>query len=199
MAVHDKPGLREVKKRRTQEALSAAALRLFASRGYDATTVEDIAAAAEVAPRTFFRYFATKEDVLFADQETEDQLAARALGARRSGEGLGPALRRMVRELPAPSEPDAKLRQRIRLILSTPALLARATQVLAASQKRLGHALAGPKASRVERRRGRMLMGAYVGAYLAGLMAQVEAGERLDLAATAKEVLRLMPRPARGL
>ncbi|MFC9973178.1 TetR family transcriptional regulator [Spirillospora sp. NPDC127200] len=61
------PGLRELKKARTKAAIQREAVRLFREQGYDATTVEQVAAAAEVAPSTVFRYFPTKPDLVFAD------------------------------------------------------------------------------------------------------------------------------------
>lgn len=62
-----KVGLRERKKAKTMASVQAHALRLFRENGYHATTVEQIAEAAEISPSTFFRYFATKEDVVIID------------------------------------------------------------------------------------------------------------------------------------
>ncbi|MBO1768345.1 TetR family transcriptional regulator [Allobranchiibius sp. GilTou38] len=60
----EEPGRREANKRATREALQQAADRLFAEQGYEQTTVRDIAAAAKVTPRTFFRYFGGKEELI---------------------------------------------------------------------------------------------------------------------------------------
>ena len=67
MEVAGLSGLRERKKAKTHQAIQEAALRLFRAQGYESTTVEQIAAAAEVSPSTYFRYFPTKEDVVIHD------------------------------------------------------------------------------------------------------------------------------------
>jgi len=81
------PNRRERKKLETRRALEQAALRLFGERGYEQTTVEDIAEAAQVAVRTFFRYFSSKQDVLFGDVVTDRVVRLRTeLAARASTE-----------------------------------------------------------------------------------------------------------------
>ena len=72
-------GLRDRKKARTRDAISGAAIALFLQRGYDAVSIAEIAAAADVSRRTLFAYFPTKDDLVlhrFADHEDE---AARVL------------------------------------------------------------------------------------------------------------------------
>jgi AcrR family transcriptional regulator len=61
-------GLRERKRRETAELIKQAAIRLFIAKGYDATTLDDIAAAANISRRTFFHYFKSKDDILLTTQ-----------------------------------------------------------------------------------------------------------------------------------
>jgi AcrR family transcriptional regulator len=74
------PGRRQRRRNRTRNALMQAALRLFAERGYDATTIEDITDAADVAPRTFFHYFASKDEVLFGGQDDRREALIQRFG-----------------------------------------------------------------------------------------------------------------------
>jgi AcrR family transcriptional regulator len=89
-------GLRERKKRETREALARAGLQLFVERGYDATTLADIADAAGVSTRTIFAYFPGKEDLLFASFETMNQALEQALAERPEGQDALAALREFI-------------------------------------------------------------------------------------------------------
>jgi AcrR family transcriptional regulator len=74
--VGDGLGLRERRRVRTKLMVQAEALKLFADKGYEQTTIDDIAHAAAMSPRTFFRYFPTKEDVVLWDEYDDRPLAA---------------------------------------------------------------------------------------------------------------------------
>lgn len=117
--------LREAKKVATREALQAAALRLFAERGYAATSCADVAAEAGVSPATLFRYFPTKEDLVLHD--VYDPMIAEAVRARPTEEGPVTATRRALVELLAGFDEEAMgpVRQRTALVLGEPALRAR--------------------------------------------------------------------------
>ncbi|MFI6731780.1 TetR/AcrR family transcriptional regulator [Nonomuraea sp. NPDC050451] len=139
-------GLRERKKQRTRRALIEAALRLFDEKGFDETTLAEIAAEADVSTRTFFSYFASKEDVVFYDSARKMELAAATLAARAPGESPGDVLLRIVEDsltwLTTYEEltfEDAELR--IRLVLKEPTLRARALVMLLESQTTLARAL----------------------------------------------------------
>ncbi|MER5768272.1 TetR family transcriptional regulator [Streptomyces sp. NPDC001985] len=91
-------GLRERKKRLTRDGLVRAALELFIAQGYERTTVDEIADAVEVSQRTFFRYFASKEEVAFAIQSQVESHFQTALSRRPPEEGPFEAMRNAVLE-----------------------------------------------------------------------------------------------------
>jgi len=86
-------GLRERKKLQTRQAIHTAAMRLFAERGFEATTIAEIAAAADISPRTFFAYFPSKEEVVFAKFEPAFEDFDRTLSERAPGTTALEALR----------------------------------------------------------------------------------------------------------
>ncbi|MFV0136224.1 TetR family transcriptional regulator [Streptomyces sp. HMX87] len=125
------PGLRERKKQRTRDALLRAALELFTERGYEETTVDDIAAAVDVSQRTFFRYFASKEEAAFFVARLAEARFVDAVRGRPPGETPFEALRQALVEswdgIGAAIEQLVPLDLHMRfyrVVESTPALLA---------------------------------------------------------------------------
>jgi AcrR family transcriptional regulator len=135
-------GLRERKKLKTRRSIQEHALRLFQEQGYEATTVEQIAEAAEVSPSTFFRYFPTKEDTVLTDEY--DPLILEALRAQPPELSPAEALRNVLRELIGEmlSADRQRILDRSRLMLSVPALRARQWEQTKATQERIVEALA---------------------------------------------------------
>jgi AcrR family transcriptional regulator len=132
---------RERKKAQTRQRLQEQALRLFVERGYEATTVEQISAAAGVSHMTFFRYFPTKEDAVLND--SYDPLLVAAIRARPHTEHPVARIHGAVREgLGAIYAADREaLLVRVRLTLRTPALRARLWENQVATRDLLAAAL----------------------------------------------------------
>lgn len=107
-----KLGLRERKKQQTRETIARAALRLFAERGYDETTLADIADAADVAPRTIFGYFESKEDILLCEERGFLSELKRRLDERPPGTTTVDAIREFLSAIEHPDE-EAKLRKKV--------------------------------------------------------------------------------------
>jgi AcrR family transcriptional regulator len=172
-------GLRERKKAKTRRTIQEQALRLFAEQGYEATTVEQIAEAAEVSPSTFFRYFPTKEDVVL--QDDYDPLLAAALAAQPPDVPILTALRNMFRAAFGliPGAEQDEILTRSRLQLRIPALRARVMENVFTTMELLSGAIG----RRTGRDPGdlmvRTLSGATMGALIPALYAWTESdGER---------------------
>jgi AcrR family transcriptional regulator len=100
------PGLRERKKQRTRETIARAAHELFAERGYHATTLPDIAEAADVSTRTIFAYFPSKEDILFSDFAVMKEALAQALAERPEGQDALETVRQFILSLHGAEKSD---------------------------------------------------------------------------------------------
>jgi AcrR family transcriptional regulator len=149
-------GLRERKKQEAQAELERVALALFAKRGFDAVTVDEIAAAADVSRRTFFRYFPTKEDVFFSRRRAQMDELARLLAAPEAGETAFQTVRRALLLL-ADGEQA--------ILSGAPALVARDLEWDRRAERAFAEALeAGTKRDETSRRRARVCAGALVGA-----------------------------------
>jgi AcrR family transcriptional regulator len=148
-------GLRERKKRRMYETVSEIAIELFLEKGFDAVSVAEVAAAAEISKPTLFRYFPAKEDLVLhriADHETE---SARVVAGRAEGESVVGALRAHFLAGLARRDPVTGLNDHPRvlafhrLLYGTPSLVARMYGHLERSEEALAEALGGGLDARV--------------------------------------------------
>jgi AcrR family transcriptional regulator len=142
-------GLRERKKLATRLALHEAALRLVAERGLDAVSVDDIAARADVSPRTFFNYFSTKDDAVVGLDPTAPQHLAEQFAARPADETPVAAIRAVHREMAAEMAQEPELWPlRMKVIDAHPALMTRLIAGFGESERVLAAAIAERTGSR---------------------------------------------------
>jgi AcrR family transcriptional regulator len=154
--------LRESKKRETKQRLSDVATTMFFARGFDAVTIEEIAAAANVSKPTVFNYFARKED-LFLDREDDvKRLLREAVGERAKGQSPIDALRRLVDRLRDEKHPFARIDSQTvgwwRVVAASPSLKARVREIGDEAAEGLAVEIAGRKADGVARLFAGMIM-----------------------------------------
>jgi len=177
-------GLRERKKQRTRQALIEAALRLFDEKGYEETTLAEIAAEAEVSTRTFFSYFASKEDVLFFDAEQRLEKAMSRLAAKSPDQTVADLLLRFLEDsieqvIAGTGAYDAAA-LRARLVLTVPSLQARALHLMLDSELTLAKALHEAFPDRLSLQDAGAAVGALIGAVMVTVMTCVDEGRPVD-------------------
>jgi AcrR family transcriptional regulator len=173
--------LRDRKRERNRGALVAAAVDLFERQGYERTTIAEIAAAAEMGPRTFFHYFASKEEILFPDSEQRVQDAVAAIagntGDRSPGQALADAVTMVVDTHDDMVGPLADVRNA--LIETVPAVRGRALQIQLSAQHRIAAALRAAYPDELDDVTAAALVGATIGA-VAGAIGTLPAESRHD-------------------
>jgi AcrR family transcriptional regulator len=169
-----RPGLRLRKAARTHAAIQRAAWELFAEHGYDATTMNQIADAAEVSPSTLFRYYPSKEALVLTDDLDPPMLDA--LRDQPAGLAPVPALRAAIAAVVAGLSVDerAAAGRRLRVMLAVPPLRAALLDQAAGPVRRLAEVLAGRAGRSPEDLAVRTLVGALVGTCLAALGAAAD-------------------------
>jgi AcrR family transcriptional regulator len=193
------PDLRERKKSRARREMTAAALRLFAERGYGPTTVADIAAAAEVSQRTFFRYFSSKVDAVFGD--APERLAAlRESLALRGARSVHEAVREVFLGMAAEFEREkAVYLVRAKLMTSEPAVRGRFFELLATIEEEIAVAAAPGRPSPDDVLRARLLAAVLTAALRASAFAWAASGGRASLTGYVSNALDAMAPVAAAL
>ncbi|WP_434595648.1 TetR/AcrR family transcriptional regulator [Streptomyces sp. A5-4] len=176
-----RPGLRERKKLKTRVAIRTATYRLISEQGYDATTVEQIAEAAEVSPSTVSRYFPTKEDIVLTDEY--DPLLDAALRERPADEQLLESLRVVVGEALRRSLAHEKEETllRTRLMVDVPAVRSRVAQSMSVTGRLLCGAVAERTGRQADDLEVRVFSMGVIAALIETMLFWAERGQREDL------------------
>jgi AcrR family transcriptional regulator len=166
--------LRERKRDRTRKALVDAAIDLFERNGYDGTTVADIAEAADIGTRTFFSYFASKEELLFPESDARVAAAVTAIANRQPDDRPADVLLRALRDVgAADGEPDDMVDRiaavRVALFRTVPAVRGRALQIQLDAQREIAGHLQRAFPTELDAVGAAALVGAFVGAVTGAL------------------------------
>ncbi len=160
-------GRRERKRRETRERIANAAMTLFLQRGFEATTVDDIAAAADISKRSFFDYFPTKEEVISAWQDEFGAALAAAVAARPLPESLAKVVKEaLTSSIVAAANPRALAIDQ--LVRETPVLRERDQLKYARLEQTLADALAARAKGKNGELRARLLAMVAIGALRVG-------------------------------
>jgi AcrR family transcriptional regulator len=174
--------LRERKRTRTRQALVDAATELFERNGYDETTVADVAAAAEIGTRTFFSYFASKEELLFPDSDARVRAAVEVIATRGPDDEPAEVLLRALHKVGDDNDDLASrlAALRLRLIRTVPAVRGRAMHIQLEAQREIARHLAAAFPDRLDEVRAAALTGAFVGAVTGALQVLLDDPDQLD-------------------
>ncbi|MFF1453260.1 TetR/AcrR family transcriptional regulator [Streptomyces sp. NPDC058274] len=181
-AAGPRPGLRERKKMKTRATIREATYRLIQEQGYDATTVEQIAEAAEVSPSTVFRYFPSKEDIVLTDEY--DPVLEEELRARPADEPWSDSLRHVLRKaigLGNTEEPEVT-RLRTRLMVDVPAVRSRMMENMSVTGRLLCRAIGERLGRDPDSLEVRVFAMSLIGGLLETSLYWAEGGHREDLA-----------------
>jgi AcrR family transcriptional regulator len=180
--VSEELGLRERKKLERRRSIEVAALNRFGENGFDATTIDEIAADADIAPRTFFSYFPTKEDVVLADYADRLKRTTDELGRRPASEAPWLALRESFAVVAADYEAQRDdLIRRFAIMAVNPSVHARSLQLQAGWEDTVAEVLAQRMGVNAEDIRPRLMSSAALACMRSSLRHWILTGHRRSL------------------
>jgi len=197
-------GLRERKRQHTRQALINAAMGLFKQNGYQQTTVAEIAAAAGVSTKTFFNYFASKDEVLFPYLSARIDAAAALIGQQGSDEAMADVLTRAMEHMLADAlttEVDGGLAAvRLPMLMSEPAVQAATLHRYFLAETQLAEALHRAYPDVLDPPAAAAAIGSVMGAALAAALVCLQRGDTTEqLQAAARDATRIATEGVRNI
>ncbi|MFC3997645.1 TetR/AcrR family transcriptional regulator [Nocardiopsis sediminis] len=178
---------RERKKRQTRRLIAETAVRLFAEQGYEQTTVAQIASAADVATKTFFNHFPSKDDVLFEDTRRHRDVALAVIADRDPRDGITELLGRVYDAMMddyldqgVGGRDKGLMETYTELLVSVPALQAKALHQSVDLQRRIAEALADAFPDELDPVSAGAVVGSMVGAVQGAALASMERDQSQD-------------------